>query len=90
MPEMMTVEQVAKYLQMDEQTVYRLTRRGAIPSAKIGHQWRYNKEILDKWFVDQITEHQNEQAAPKPKAKKEATPNESKKAAKRLEKIEKK
>lgn len=79
MPEMMTVEQVAKYLQMDEQTVYRLSRSGAIPSAKIGHQWRYSKDILDKWFVDQMVEHQSEQAEQKPKAKDVATQSKRKK-----------
>lgn len=33
--EIMTVKQVAEYLQMDEYTVYKLARTGLIPSLKI-------------------------------------------------------
>ena len=33
--EIMTVKQVAKYLQMDEHTIYKLARTGLIPSLKI-------------------------------------------------------
>jgi len=38
--EIMTVKQVAEYLQMDEHTVYKLARLGQIPSLKIAGQWR--------------------------------------------------
>ena len=33
--EIMTVKQVAKYLQMDEYTIYKIARSGKIPSVKI-------------------------------------------------------
>ena len=33
--EIMTVKQVAKYLQMDEHTIYKIARSGKIPSVKI-------------------------------------------------------
>ncbi len=37
--EIMTVKQVSEYLQMDEHTVYKLARKGLIPSLKIaGHK----------------------------------------------------
>lgn len=36
--EIMTVKQVAEYLQMDEHTVYKLARTGPIPSLKIAGQ----------------------------------------------------
>jgi len=38
--EIMTVKQMAEYLQMDEHTIYKLARRGLIPSLKIAGQWR--------------------------------------------------
>ena len=38
--EIMTVKQVAEYLQMDEHTVYKLARSGLIPCLKIAGQWR--------------------------------------------------
>lgn len=40
--EIMTVKQVAEYLQMDEHTVYKLARSGQIPSLKIAGQWRFH------------------------------------------------
>lgn len=47
--EVMTVKKVDEYLQMDEHTVYKLTRRGLTPSLKIGSRWWFKKEILGKW-----------------------------------------
>lgn len=54
--EIMTVKQVAEYLQMDEHTVYKLARTGLVPSLKIAGQWRFKKEILDKWISEQSLE----------------------------------
>ncbi|NQS90428.1 helix-turn-helix domain-containing protein [Patescibacteria group bacterium] len=51
--EIMTVKQIAEYLQMDEHTIYKLARSGQIPSIKIAGQWRFKKEIIDKWIGDE-------------------------------------
>ena len=39
--EIMTVKQVAEYLQVDEHTIYKLSLSGKIPSIKIAGQWRF-------------------------------------------------
>ncbi len=54
--EIMTVKQVAEYLQMDEHTIYKLARKGLIPSLKIAGQWRFKKEILDRWISEESLE----------------------------------
>jgi excisionase family DNA binding protein len=54
--EIMTVKQVAEYLQMDEHTIYKLSRSGLIPSVKIAGQWRFKKEIIDKWIAEKSLE----------------------------------
>jgi len=54
--EILTVKQVAEYLQMNEHTIYRLARSGQIPSIKIVGQWRFKKEIIDKWISDESLE----------------------------------
>jgi excisionase family DNA binding protein len=42
--ELMTVEEVATFLRIEETTVRRLAARGALPGAvKIGFQWRFNR-----------------------------------------------
>ena len=48
--EMMTVEQVAKYLKLKPQTVYKWAQEGQIPGAKIGKEWRFRRRIIDEWI----------------------------------------
>ena len=48
--EIMTVKQIAEYLQMDEHTIYKLARSGQIPAIKIAGQWRFKREVIDKWI----------------------------------------
>lgn len=59
--EIMTVKQVAEYLQMDEHTIYKLSRSGKIPAFKIAGQWRYKKEVIDKWIKDGSLENLNKE-----------------------------
>jgi len=51
--EIMTVKQIAEYLQMDEHTIYKLARSGLIPSLKIAGQWRFKKDVIDKWISEE-------------------------------------
>ena len=46
----MTIEEVAKYLKMKPQTIYTWAQKGKIPAAKIGKEWRFRKDIIDAWF----------------------------------------
>ena len=50
--EIMTVKQLAEYLQMDEHTVNKLARSGQIPSLKIAGQWRFKKDVIDNWISE--------------------------------------
>jgi excisionase family DNA binding protein len=52
----MTVKQLAEYLQMNEHTIYKLARSGKIPSIKIAGQWRFKKDIIDKWIDEKSME----------------------------------
>ncbi len=52
----MTVKQVAEYLQMDKHAIYKLSRSGKIPSINIAGQWRFKKEIIDKWDSEKSLE----------------------------------
>lgn len=42
----MTVRDVAKYLSVDEKTIYRLTQRGDLPGFKVAGAWRFQREDL--------------------------------------------
>jgi len=48
--EIMTIEEVAKYLKLRPQTIYTWAQTGKIPAAKIGKEWRFRKSIIDEWF----------------------------------------
>jgi len=50
----MTPRQAAYYLKLHIVTLYRLLKRGQIPGAKIGGQWRFEKTVLDKWLIGRI------------------------------------
>ena len=50
MAELMTVVEVASYLRVTKKTIYRLLRRGEIPAAKVGRQWRFDKAAIDEWL----------------------------------------
>jgi PTS system nitrogen regulatory IIA component len=51
--EIMTAQEVARYLRLAEATVYRLAQEGEIPAAKLGRAWRFKKELIDDWFRHQ-------------------------------------
>lgn len=45
-----TVDEVAKALKLNPYTVRRLVREGKIPAFKIGGQWRFRKEGIDRFI----------------------------------------
>ena len=50
MYDIMTAGQLAQYLQLDEQTVYRKAKRGEIPVVRIGKTLRFKKDLIDGWL----------------------------------------
>ncbi len=50
MPEFMTLEEVADYLRVTRKTIYRLLEKRAIPSTRVGHQWRFDRGAVDGWL----------------------------------------
>ena len=52
--QIMTLREVAQYLGLHVMTVYKLTRGGQVPAAKIGGQWRFKRDVLDKWLEAQM------------------------------------
>jgi excisionase family DNA binding protein len=52
--QLMTLREVAGYLGLHVMTVYKLTREGRIPSAKVGGQWRFKRDVLDEWLEAQM------------------------------------
>jgi len=55
--QIMTLKEVAHYLGLHVMTVYKLTREGRVPAAKIGGQWRFKRDVLDQWLETQMHHH---------------------------------
>ncbi len=60
MDEIMTIEEVAKYLKLKPQTIYSWAQNGKIPAAKLGKEWRFKKTVIDKWFNQHIDQRFSE------------------------------
>lgn len=49
--EMMTVQEVAEYLDCHPYTVHRLLRQHEIPGFRLGGDWRLRRSDIDKWIA---------------------------------------
>ena len=54
MHEIMTIEDVAKYLRVSERTVYDWAQKGILPGGKIGTTWRFKSADIQKWVNDKL------------------------------------
>jgi excisionase family DNA binding protein len=52
---LMTLEELADYLRVNNKTIYRLLHKRAIKATKVGHQWRFEKDNIDAWLRQNIT-----------------------------------
>jgi len=51
-PEVMTIDQLSRYLQLHKQVVYRHVQNGHIPASRIGATLRFKKSVIDSWLAD--------------------------------------
>lgn len=56
--DILTIEEVAKYLRVSERTVYDWAQKGEIPSGKIGTVWRFKKSEIEKWVNARLSSNQ--------------------------------
>ena len=52
--EILTLEEVAHYLRLKPQTIYKWAQERRIPAVKLGKEWRFRKSILDRWLDQQM------------------------------------
>lgn len=50
MEKLLTLEEVADYLRLSNDTVYRMANTGTIPASKVGNQWRFRRGDVDAWL----------------------------------------
>jgi excisionase family DNA binding protein len=50
-PDVLTIEQLAELLQVDEKTVRSLATSGELPGRKLGRHWRFSRQAVLDWLA---------------------------------------
>jgi excisionase family DNA binding protein len=48
----LTVQEVSKYLRVHPSTIYRMLKRNQLPAFRVGSDWRFTVEAIDKWRAE--------------------------------------
>lgn len=67
MGKIMTLPQVAEYLQFAISTIQKKVAKGELPAVKIGKEWRFPQDVIDKWLEEE-SKHPLKQITKKSKA----------------------
>ena len=49
---LITVQEMAKYLKVEESTIYAWAKEGKLPGIKMGRFWRFKKKDINKWMEE--------------------------------------
>jgi excisionase family DNA binding protein len=52
--EIMTLEEVAAFLRLKPQTIYKWAQEKRIPAAKLGKEWRFRRSLIELWLDEQM------------------------------------
>jgi len=56
MTRLMDTDELARYLKLEKQTIYNWLHQKKISGIKVGHVWRFDKRVIDKWLRANMTE----------------------------------
>ena len=59
--DILTIEEVAKYLRVSDRTVYDWAQKGEIPAGKIGTVWRFKKSEVENWVNARLSSDSTKQ-----------------------------
>jgi len=60
----LTIQEVADLLKINEKTVYKLTAAGKIPGFKVGGSWRFERETISNWIATRSASLDGSNASP--------------------------
>jgi excisionase family DNA binding protein len=49
-PDVLTITDLAQYLQVSKSSLYKLAQEGKVPGQKVGKHWRFRRETIDRWL----------------------------------------
>ncbi len=53
MSDLLTTKQLMDLLHVDRTTIYRMLNDGRLPAVRVGGQWRFQRQAIDKWLGEQ-------------------------------------
>ncbi len=54
MTKLLTAEELSQLLRIPKRTIYKFAKEGRIPGTlRMGKHWRFRKDLIDKWILDQ-------------------------------------
>ena len=51
MPEILSAEELARYLGVNYRTILQMARAGKLPGRRVGSAWRFHKQAIDTWLA---------------------------------------
>jgi PTS system nitrogen regulatory IIA component len=60
---LMSVREIAAYLNVNISTIYMWSQKGQIPAMKIGTMWRYRRSEIEDWLLRHRTPRRVEDQA---------------------------
>lgn len=48
----LTVQEVSRYLRVHPSTIYRMLKKNQLPAFRVGSDWRFTVEAIDKWRAE--------------------------------------
>ena len=52
--EIFTIKELSQHLRVHPTTIYRLLRQGRLPGFRVGSNWRFNRDAIEKWEREQV------------------------------------
>ena len=49
----LTMKDVCELLRVHPTTIYRLIKAGGIPSFRIGSDWRFQQDLIERWMAEE-------------------------------------
>lgn len=46
------IDELAAQLKVHKSTIYRMLKQGGVPAFKVGSDWRFDAEAIDRWIDD--------------------------------------
>jgi excisionase family DNA binding protein len=50
--DILTIKDLCDLLNVHQSTVYKLIRKGKIPSFRIGSDWRFRRDLIERWITE--------------------------------------